>query len=101
MFFRSEGESQAGREGRSEETGQGLLLNFFDPARTKDQEFVPVIFLFLFFLPLFIIFLEGWEFSHSGDPKKKKKKKEVEGQMIESSFFGKNLDGSRMPHYKE
>jgi hypothetical protein len=63
---------QGGREGGSEETGQGLLLNFFDPARTKDQEFVPVIFNFLFFCPFLFSFLEGWEFSHPGDPKKKK-----------------------------
>lgn len=83
--------TQAGREGGSEETGQGLLLNFFDPARTKDQEFVLVIFNFYFFCPFLFSFLEEWEFFSSWRPKKKKR---VKGQMIESSFFGKTWMGS-------
>jgi hypothetical protein len=61
-----------GREGvRERGDGQGLLLNFFDPARSKDQEFVLVIFNFYIFCPFLFSFLEGWEFSHPGDPKKK------------------------------
>lgn len=62
---------QGGREGASEEAGQGLLLNFFDPARTKDQEFVPVIFYFLF-LPFFIFFFGGVGIFSSWRPQKKK-----------------------------
>jgi hypothetical protein len=66
---------QGGREGESEETGQGLLLKFFDPARTKDQEFVPMIFLFFFFLALFyFLFWRGGKFLILATPQKKKKK---------------------------
>jgi len=92
VFFRSEGEagSQAGREGGSEEAGQGLLLNFFDPARTKDQEFVPVIFIFLFFALFYFLFWRGGNFLILATQKKK-----VKGQMIESSFFEKTWMGPR------